>query len=221
MLSKAETMVFFSKASADSVIPENWIAGMAQEKYMRISRMRNEKDRQLAILAHRLLCYALCTQFGIQPSADDWANGWHGKPYLKNAPHVHFNISHSGNIAMCAIYGSPVGADVEKIGSADSIIAKRVMSEKELLFFDKAQDKASMFYKIWTLKEAYIKYNGRGLGGDLRALTVYPEGDKIITNACGCQFALIDAIPGYQAAVCASDASHCINWISVESLDQY
>jgi 4'-phosphopantetheinyl transferase len=222
LLSKAEeTMVFFSEDSAHDVIPEKWMSGMANEKYMRISRLRNEKDRRLAILTHRLLCYALYTQFGIMPTADDWASGWHGKPYLKNAPHVHFNLSHSGSIAMCALNSTPVGADIEKIGDADSITARRILSEQELTAFDTAQDKNSMFYKIWTLKEAYIKFNGRGLGGDLRALTVYPQGDHITTSISGCRFVLIDPAPGYQAAMCASDVRHHVNWVSAKSLDQF
>jgi len=220
--SKSEkTLVFFSEVSAHFEIPDEWTSGLAHEKYTRISRMRNKKDRRLAILTHRLLCYALWAQFGIRPSADDWAKGWHGKPYLKNAPHVHFNISHSGSIAMCALNNAPVGADIEKITSADNLTARRIMSNQEFAIYDNTQDKDTIFYKIWTLKEAYIKYNGRGLGSDLRALTVYPNGSSIITNTSGCRFALIDAVPGYQAALCAADVSHEINWISEESLGQF
>jgi 4'-phosphopantetheinyl transferase len=213
--------VFLAKIPDNFILPENWLSGVAHEKYMRLGRLRNDKDKHLTILAHRLLCYALYTQLGIQPSAQDWAYGWHGKPYLKNAPYVHFNISHSGDMAMCVLHSAPVGADIERVDAVDDVTAWRIMSKQELFAFDKAQDKNNLFYKIWTLKEAYIKYNGRGICTDLHSLTVYPEGDIIVTNLSGCQFALIDTIPGYQAAVCASDVSHSLSWVSKQSLDQF
>jgi len=213
--------VYLTKIPEHSVIPDDWMAGMAHEKCDRICRLKNEKDRQLATLAHRLLCYSLSVQFGIYPSACDWATGWHGKPYLKNVPYVHFNISHSGSVAMCALHSAPVGVDIERINTVDSMTAWRIMSKDELAAFNMAQDRNSFFYKIWTLKEAYIKYNGRGIGCDLQALSVYPDKDNITTNIPGCQFALIDAADGYQAAVCASNASHRTQWVSEESLCQF
>jgi 4'-phosphopantetheinyl transferase len=124
-------------------------------------------------------------------------------------------------MAMCALHSAPVGADIERVDAVDDVTAWRIMSRQELFAFDKAQDKNNFFYKIWTLKEAYIKYNGRGIGTDLHSLTVYPEGDRIVTNISGCQFELINTIPGYQAAVCASDVSHSLSWVSKQSLDQF
>jgi 4'-phosphopantetheinyl transferase len=93
------------------------------------------------------------------------------------------------------------------------------MSKEELAVMDKAKDKRSMFYKIWTLKEAYVKYCGRGLGDALSKLTIYPDKEKIKASVSGCQFALIDSLPGYQAAVCASDCNNSsVEWVRFEQL---
>ncbi len=192
---------------------------MSAEKCDRIHRLRNDKDKTLVITAHRLLYYALQSTYCVQPDAGDWGTGWHGKPYLKNAPHIHCNLSHSGSVAMCALHKSPVGVDVEQIKSIEDGIAQRFMSKEELAMLEKTSDKPGMFYKIWTLKEAYVKYCGRGLGAALSKLTIYPDEERIKSSVRGCEFALIDTLPGYQAAVCASDCSCSIEWVNYGLLD--
>lgn len=210
--------IFFTKVSQNHPIPNEWLADMSAEKRDRIQRLKNENDKRLMATAHRLLCYALETVFGLRPSGDDWATGWHGKPYLKNAPYVHSNISHSGCVAMCAVHNTPVGVDIQRIDRADSIVAQRFMSGRELEAFDAAPDKDGMFYKIWTLKEAYVKYCGRGLGTGLQGLSIYPCGNTIQTNIGGCQFALMAPLKGYQAAACADNCRGSVLWVYPEQL---
>ncbi len=194
---------------------------MAEEKRVRIANLRSETDKRLVITAHRLLCYALKTQYSRSPVEDDWASGQQGKPYLKNAPSIHFNISHSGSIAMCALHDAPVGIDVEAVRRVDEGVEKRFMSEQELYVYNAALDRVSMFYKIWTLKESYVKFCGRGLGTALHQLTVYPDGDRIVSNVSGCGFSLVNVkVPGYQAALCAAQTDCSVAWIGNETLEK-
>lgn len=98
----------------------------------------------------------------------------YGKPYAINL-NVEFNISHSGNIVICAIDNKPVGIDIEQIRPIDLKIAKRICSENELRYlfgyppketdFNKTDDTAvlSRFFELWTAKEAYSKCLGNGL----------------------------------------------------------
>lgn len=206
----------------DCELPETWICGMTKEKRNRLNDLKNEADKRLIISAHRLLCYVLKSQYSVSPTEDDWAIGWHGKPYLKKAPHIHFNISHAGNIAMCALHNAPVGVDIEKIKRVDDGVEMRFMSKKELDIYYTASDRISMFHKIWTLKESYVKFCGRGIGADLNRLTVYPDGSSIISNVPGCKFALINVkVPSYQAALCASNIDHSIEWVEKETLEKF
>ena len=197
--------VLFAESAdlADAVLVE-WTDGLWPQKRTRVEHLRFQKDKRLVLTAHRLLCYALKDEFGIAPLAGDWGIGEYGKPYLKNEG-VHFNISHSGNMAMCAIHTKPVGTDIERIRPVGSGLAERIMSEEEQKAYGRVLDKERLFYRIWTLKEAFIKYKGLRILDHLDELTVYPEGDRIRSNVPGCRFALIDHVPGYQAAVCASE----------------
>jgi len=75
-----------------------------------------------------------------------------GKPILA---HTQFNISHSGNIVLCAFSShGAIGVDVELPGSADPQHLKHSFTDKEWQLIQ--QDPAKL-YELWTRKEAVIK----------------------------------------------------------------
>ncbi len=192
---------FFAPA-APYALARVWMDGLWEDKARRIERMRRDTDKALALTAHRLLCYALKTVYDIVPGPQDFGLMVRGKPYLVTAPDIHFSISHSGGMAMCALHGEPVGADIEKARLVGKGVPERVMSEAEYRLYRDAEDRQTLFFQIWTLKEAFIKYSGEGLGIPLRSFTVCPSGSGIITDT-GCAFWLMQPADGYQAAVCA------------------
>lgn len=193
--------VFFA-AAAPVELALGWTDGLWEEKRGRIMRMRRNADKALALTAHRLFCYAVKTSCDFMPQPDDFMLEPRGKPYLKARPDIHFSISHSGGMAMCALHDSPVGADIEKRRVVGAGVAERVMTAEELRIYTDAPDKQSLFFQIWTLKEAYVKYCGAGLGMSMGSVTIYPSAGVIITDT-GCEFWMAEPAPGYQASVCA------------------
>ena len=205
--------VYFAQSvQAGAGTVQRWVNSLPEEKRTRIVRMRREEDRSLALTAHRLLCYALGRE-GVFPLPHDWAAERYGKPYLKNAD-VHFSISHSGCVAMCAVGETPVGVDIERVRPISEGVAMRIMSDKERSAYALAEDREDFFYKVWTLKEAYVKYSGKGLGQGLGGITVYPNGPDI--PACRC--VSIDSLPEYRAAVCARTAVFTSEWVQKSAL---
>ena len=195
--------VFLTKTDASTIPPmEKWLSGLGEEERDKINRLRKEMDQLSAAAAHRLLQYGLRAVFGIVPAGNAWRTGDYGKPYLENLEGVHFNISHSGQMAMCAVGNAPVGADIERIGIVTEILARRILSEEEWDRYAASWDKVRFFYQVWTLKEAYFKYCGTGLTDDIKSITVCPDGSGIRSSVDGCQFVMINGIRGYQAAVC-------------------
>ena len=186
----------------DDALLGRFMAGMPDERRARTARFRRRSDKALAAGAHRLLLYMLKTEYGIAPAKAQWAAYEYGKPYLQDAD-VQFNISHSGDMVMCAVCDGPVGVDIERIRPYSSRIPVRIMSPEEKKAYDAAADKETMFFAVWTLKEAYIKYTGRGFMTPLGALTAYPDGGTVRTNTESCCLKSFDSIGGYMAAVCA------------------
>jgi 4'-phosphopantetheinyl transferase len=195
-------VLFTDCEDAGKIISQKWFAGMSRDKAERINRLKHERDRNLAIAAHRLLCWGLKNEYDITPAEDGWREGYKGKPYLKDVSGIYFSISHSGSMAMCVIDEKEVGADIQIVKPLGDKVAELVLSDQEKRAYYDSGNHKDLFYKIWVLKEAYLKYKGSGIG-NLQNITAYPVGGKIISNTRGCQFSLIEAIDGYQAAICS------------------
>lgn len=88
-----------------------------------------------------------------------------GKPNLTAADGLAFNVSHAGDLIVCAVsHDAQLGIDIESRGSGVDMraITAHYCSVAEREFLWGATD-AEPFYKLWTLKEAYAKACGQGL----------------------------------------------------------
>jgi 4'-phosphopantetheinyl transferase len=110
----------------------------------------------------------------------------YGKPELapvNGAPALHFNLSHSGEVALYAFAQQrPLGIDIERIKPdlAWRDLARHVFSpyEQQVLETLPAMEQLPAFYRGWTRKEAYIKARGMGLSLALDQFDVTMEADR-------------------------------------------
>lgn len=110
------------------------------------------------------------------------AAGKHGKPYFTNHPELFFNLSHSGNYAVCIISDKDCGIDIEGGRNIKLNVAKRFFSEREYLWITDTSDiseQKKRFFRIWTLKEAYAKLTGMGIAKEIS------EVEYIEDSICG------------------------------------
>ncbi len=159
-----------------------------------------------------------------------FVKGEHGKPYIVGNP-IHYNISHSGQYVVLVVANSEVGVDVqEKQGKRMKAMAKRFFSEEEWLAFsakgqilptyerneedrtlvtdDSTKEQKDLFFYIWCRKEAYGKYLGLGLLGDVLKTNVL-EGIE------GCYFQEYDGLEDYQISICCGKEENIEEVISV------
>lgn len=99
----------------------------------------------------------------------------HGKPYVLDAGHPDFNLSHGGErIALAFARGHAVGIDVEALRRRHSSIelARRFFhaSEARALAALAEAEREDAFVHLWTCKEAVLKALGRGLAFGLERL---------------------------------------------------
>ncbi|QOR34870.1 4'-phosphopantetheinyl transferase superfamily protein [Clostridium sp. 'deep sea'] len=137
---------------------------LPQEKQQKINKFRFYKDALRSLVAEHLVRYSLKKQYHLNYQKS-FAKNEYGKPYLTEYPHIHFNVSHAGNWVVSAISNNSVGIDVEEIKPVDFEIAKRFFAKEEYLTLlnTKESEQLEYFFKIWTLKESYIKAIGKGL----------------------------------------------------------
>ncbi len=107
----------------------------------------------------------------------------HGKPLIINpySDNFHFNISHSGNIWICATARNNIGIDIEKIKIGRKSIVEYYFTKDEQNYLNQSPNFDKAFFKIWTAKEAYAKYTGRGISATLLRSASVSEG-KILHN---------------------------------------
>lgn len=115
-----------------------------------------------------LLRRALRERYGIgcgEGRMPELVEGAHGKPYLKEYPQIHFNISHCMGLAVLAIGDCTVGIDAECVRPYREPLLKRVLSDAELRQMKEAgeSEREELFFRFWTLKESYVKAVGCGI----------------------------------------------------------
>ena len=148
-----------------------------QPQYRRekIKRMKYGKDMRLSLGAGFLLSWALLDR-GID--SYDVAISKEGKPYILDHPEVHFNLSHSGEKAMCIIGDSPCGCDIERIRDIDLKLSKRFFAPSEDEHIRNAEDPKMEFFRTWTMKESFIKATGEGFKRPLSSFEMV-MGDRV------------------------------------------
>lgn len=125
-------------------------------------------DRFLSAKAYLLLRDALEKVYGLRGDVS-FAYGPHGKPFLKEHPEIHFNLSHCRKCVCCILSSAPVGIDVEGI-QYDADISQVAFSASEREAILRAERKDVAFTRLWTMKESMLKLSGEGLSDDLKGL---------------------------------------------------
>lgn len=129
-------------------------------------------------------------------------NAW-GKPLLKYHKNDFFNISHCKNYIACVIsHGEQVGIDIEEISDFSYITARKVCNQDELQSIEKSHDTNRTFYRLWTLKESYIKALGTGVSYPMKKANFNIVNRKEVrTKLQNCSFLLLEN-KNYTASVC-------------------
>lgn len=143
---------------------------VSPQRRERILKYHFPIDRKLSLYAALLTRMQLSRQTSIPADTLTFSYEANHKPYLLSAPDYHFNFSHTKNMILCAISLQPVGADVEAIANAPFEVMGSVFHPAEIDYVRSAPtqgNKNTRFFKIWTSKEAIIKYSGTGLTDDL------------------------------------------------------
>lgn len=156
-------------SSADDRIYQSLYEKASLQRKLRADRYLRQEDKLRCVTAAALLK----TVLGVED--DQIGQDDSGKPYIKDRKDLYYNLSHSGRYVVLAWGNTPVGVDVQQQDPSTDIeaIGSRFFTSDELQYI---QGNRMRFYEIWTKKESYLKYTGKGLRGGLRSFsTLMPE----------------------------------------------
>jgi 4'-phosphopantetheinyl transferase len=137
-----------------------------------------ERDRRQYLVAHALVRRVLALESGVpEAEAVIWRSA-RGRPFLQKPHHglprggreLDFNLSHSGGHNLLGVVRRHrIGVDVERLDRGgqgfDAIVASFAEDERRWVARaapGRARDRRVL--RLWTLKEAYSKARGLGLG---------------------------------------------------------
>ncbi|MBK1811288.1 4'-phosphopantetheinyl transferase superfamily protein [Clostridium sp. YIM B02505] len=146
---------------------------ISHQKQVQIKRYHLDIDKKLSLYSDLLVRITACQALDMKNSDIVFEKGDHGKPYINQYVNFNYNISHTRDAIVLAISDSAIGVDIEKIRKADPYIAKRFFTsdEQEYIIQDNFQSDRR-FCEVWTKKEAYVKYSGKGLSMPLNYFNV-------------------------------------------------
>jgi len=154
---------------------------VSQARREKATRLKTPGAKALSVGAEMLLQQALECVHGISGTLRI-APGEDGKPMLSDYPDIHFNLSHSGHYVVCGLGFQPVGVDIQKMERPNLKLARRFFasSEADWLLALPVAKQARGFYDLWALKEAYMKYTGKGFKLPLHAFQVDCQNESAI-----------------------------------------
>ena len=131
-----------------------------------------------------------------------------GKPYFADYPEIHFNYSHCRDVAVCVLSSARTGIDIETIRPFHEQTARRFCCDREWNWLEKQEDKDLAWIRVWTLKEAYVKYTGTGIRTNLSQIDMLD-----VLESQSEQKEVWDH--GTKVILYAESIQNCRKWISV------
>lgn len=172
--------VFYSDISgyfdADSLDARK--SEVSAERLVRIERAKRPETKAQLLGAGLLVRAALKAVYGRDDFVFEVSPS--GKPYISNTSGIFFNLSHAGKFVLCAVSNAEVGADIEEIAEAQTVmgIADRFFPVLERDAIALSPSPAEAFCRLWTLRESYVKMRGTGFDRGLAPLSCeFPSGN--------------------------------------------
>lgn len=198
----------------DSALFQEKLSLLSSGRQHKIAQLKQEKDRNRSLGAGLALDHALRIYgHGLKERDMEYVFGEWGKPFLKDYPDIHFSLSHSGDYAVCSIGGRPLGSDIERIREGRLRVAERFFTTQELDFVYAGRNEEEItqrMFRIWTMKESFLKVTGRGMTLPLKDFSVVVEENQKIRveqnfDNTVYQMKEYRDIPGYRIAVCCQE----------------
>jgi 4'-phosphopantetheinyl transferase len=149
-----------------------YYALLSDAERQRCDRLAHPRHRQRAIGARGQLRILLGQYLDLPPRAVPLTLGPQGKPQV---PGLEFNLSHSGDRVVYGFGALPLGIDIEQHRPLDyGRLVQRFFAPEEWHQWQALPlgHQPQAFFQAWTLKEAYLKAIGVGLGRSLGTVPV-------------------------------------------------
>jgi 4'-phosphopantetheinyl transferase len=198
---------------ADQILCDKLSPYLSQDRRKKLEKFKFLEDRLRSLFSELLVRTYAIEKWGMANDEIHFNRNMFGKPAISGFPQYQFNISHSGHWVVAVFDNLPVGIDIEEIAQIDLSVSDFCFSqvEKTQLSEQPNESKLSYFFRLWTLKESYIKAVGKGLSTPLQSFSFTINGEQIgfqsmIDNENWCFHRYVLDV-GYELSVCGLDST--------------
>lgn len=139
---------------------------LSESRKNKILNYKAAEDKLRSAVCGLLLNYAYaqyCESVGKSICIPEEKQEKNKRPFIEGG--FYYSVSHSGAWCMIIWSDKNCGADIQKVVSLKADIAGRFYNsqEKDYLLNKSEDEYKKTLFDIWTLKESFVKYNGRGM----------------------------------------------------------
>ena len=167
------------------------LAGLSEAEREQTSAFYWRRDAIAYAAAHGALRLILGAMLGCPPGDVQFGKGPYDKPFLcppagASGGSIQFNISHSKGLAAVALSCQAIGIDIEQVAWREDLldVARLSFAEEPVATLVRAsgERRTDLFFRYWTLGEAFIKATGVGISQGLDTFTFTPDGQPRLTR---------------------------------------
>lgn len=165
---------------------DQWISAIRCLPLNEVTRLDQnvfQHDVKFALIGQLLIRYLLVRVFHQKSSSFEIQRSSSGRPFVVSHPSVDFNLSHQHRlVAIAGSLDGRIGCDTmvyrtKKVRHNYQKLARRILASEENKFlFEHSSDeltRLSCFYRLWSLKESYVKWLGQGVSFPLSTLNFH------------------------------------------------
>ncbi len=150
---------------------------LSEDELARASHFQFDHLTAFYVFCRGTLRRILSGYLTVPASSIKFQYGDKGKPFVATQTGLQFNVSHAGDLFVCAVSSGPaIGVDVEQIRTMEDMPAIAAQffapAEQRHLAGIAERDRTHAFYQCWTRKEAVIKATGEGISRPLDSFEV-------------------------------------------------
>ena len=174
-------LCFMQRSELNNVQYEE--ASLSKDRRLKLSRLKNEGSRQLAVCAELALIKAL-KEYGACPKLPlQIEERGRGKLFFyapeSFAGHIFFSLSHAGDMAVAAVSDHDLGVDIEEVSRKMPSSVGKILHPENYSYYESLTgetEKREYFFDTWTRMESYMKLIGEGLYMKTVKIEVLPSG---------------------------------------------
>ena len=227
MPAKIDLWIVNPSATFSSELNDACASLLTKDELSAVEKAKSETRRRELLVSRALMRRTLARFARVPPQECRFGKTEKGRPYLIGArDDLDFNLSHSAGYIVCGVaLGAKIGVDIEAYDRGEEVagVVSKVLHENEIAALAALDEPARnrRLIRLWTLKEAWAKGRGEGLGADFSSVQIQfdKNGEVHAFSDSQWRFSTPDISPAHSLSVAYQSSEEGVSMNSVDATE--